>query len=188
MQNFAFPYFSRDIAEFWRRWHISLSTWLKDYLYIPLGGNRGGMVRTNINLMATMLLGGLWHGASWNFVLWGGLHGFYLILNKIIRRYKAQRKSRRVINYLYNMKTTLKEEIKKNRELMGVIKESKDDKVNLSLAAAYEVIVAADEELGSSLSDWIKNNAKTTSVVLNHNVITPSDVLTAPGKVTSLGK
>jgi len=86
------------------------------------------------------------------------------------------------------MKTTLKEQTDRTKELMGVIKESKDDKVNLSLAAAYEAIVAADEELGASLSDWIKNNAKTTSVVLNHNVITPSDVLTAPGKVTSLGK
>ena len=98
IENFNQPYFSKSPTEFWSRWHISLSTWLKDYLYIPLGGNQAGLVRTNINLMATMLLGGLWHGASWNFVLWGGLHGFYLILNKIIRRYKAQRKSRRVIN------------------------------------------------------------------------------------------
>tara|TARA_R110000824_G_scaffold112198_1_gene261276 strand:- start:147 stop:413 length:267 start_codon:yes stop_codon:yes gene_type:complete len=82
------------------------------------------------------------------------------------------------------MKSTLKEEIKKNRELMGVIKESKDDKVNLSLAAAYEAIVAADEELGASLSDWIKNNAKTTSVVLNHNVIMP----TGPGVIVPATK
>lgn len=76
--NFREPYFSRNITEFWRRWHISLSNWLRDYLYISLGGNRRGLKRTYVNLMITMLLGGLWHGASWNFVLWGGLHGFYL--------------------------------------------------------------------------------------------------------------
>jgi D-alanyl-lipoteichoic acid acyltransferase DltB (MBOAT superfamily) len=78
MRNFHHPYFARNISEFWQRWHISLSTWLRDYLYIPLGGNRKGHGRTAINLMITMLLGGLWHGASWNFVLWGALHGTYL--------------------------------------------------------------------------------------------------------------
>ncbi len=79
MQNFNQPYFAANISEFWRRWHISLSTWLRDYLYIPLGGNRGGLFNTNRNLMLTMLLGGLWHGAAWSFVVWGGLHGLYLI-------------------------------------------------------------------------------------------------------------
>jgi alginate O-acetyltransferase complex protein AlgI len=74
-KNFDSPYKSASITEFWRRWHISLSVWLRDYLYIPLGGNRGGTVRTYRNLMLTMLLGGLWHGASWNFVIWGGIHG-----------------------------------------------------------------------------------------------------------------
>lgn len=83
MKNFEQPYFSRNITEFWRRWHISLSTWLKDYLYISLGGNRKGNYRTYINLMITMLLGGLWHGASWNFVIWGGLHGLYLAVHKV---------------------------------------------------------------------------------------------------------
>jgi alginate O-acetyltransferase complex protein AlgI len=78
MRNFRHPYFAANISEFWQRWHISLSTWLRDYLYIPLGGNRKGPRRTYINLMLTMLLGGLWHGASWNFVIWGGLHGVYL--------------------------------------------------------------------------------------------------------------
>lgn len=77
--NFREPYLSRNITEFWRRWHISLSDWLRDYLYIPLGGNRHGGRRTLINLMLTMLLGGLWHGASWNFVIWGALHGAFLI-------------------------------------------------------------------------------------------------------------
>ncbi len=81
--NFRSPYQSKNITEFWRRWHISLSSWLRDYLYIPLGGNRKGVVRTYINLMLTMLLGGLWHGASWNFIMWGGLHGIALAIHKI---------------------------------------------------------------------------------------------------------
>ncbi|GAB4546760.1 MAG: MBOAT family protein [Pleurocapsa sp.] len=80
--NFDFPYFSNSITEFWRRWHISLSTWLRDYLYIPLGGNRGSKLFTYRNLMLTMLLGGLWHGAGWNFVIWGGLHGIALIAHR----------------------------------------------------------------------------------------------------------
>lgn len=81
--NFAQPYLSRNITEFWRRWHISLSNWLRDYLYIPLGGNRRGTARIYVNLMATMLLGGLWHGASWNFVVWGGLHGLFLVVHRL---------------------------------------------------------------------------------------------------------
>jgi len=79
--NFNSPYKAGNIIDFWRRWHMTLSRFLRDYLYIPLGGNRKGPVRRQINLMLTMLLGGLWHGASWNFVLWGGLHGVYLMLN-----------------------------------------------------------------------------------------------------------
>ncbi|MEO5372043.1 MAG: MBOAT family protein [Magnetococcus sp. DMHC-1] len=79
--NFASPYKAVNIIEFWRRWHITLSNFLRDYLYIPLGGNRQGRMRRHINLMLTMLLGGLWHGASWNFVAWGGLHGLYLVIN-----------------------------------------------------------------------------------------------------------
>jgi len=77
-QNFDSPYTSTSIQDFWRRWHMTLSRWLRDYLYIPLGGNRGGSFRTYFNLMLTMLLGGLWHGAAWTFVVWGGIHGFYL--------------------------------------------------------------------------------------------------------------
>jgi alginate O-acetyltransferase complex protein AlgI len=92
MENFNQPYLARNITEFWRRWHISLSTWLRDYLYIPLGGNRRGPGRTYLNLMTTMLLGGLWHGANWTFVVWGGLHGLYLAAHKAIfgRREKAE--------------------------------------------------------------------------------------------------
>jgi alginate O-acetyltransferase complex protein AlgI len=80
--NFDSPYQSSSITEFWRRWHISLSSWLKDYLYITLGGNRKGKVRQYVNLMITMLLGGLWHGAAWKFVVWGGIHGFILAVEK----------------------------------------------------------------------------------------------------------
>jgi len=82
IQNFDSPYQADSITDFWRRWHISLSTWLRDYLYIPLGGNRRGGARTYVNLMAVMLLGGLWHGASWNFVLWGAIHGGMLAFER----------------------------------------------------------------------------------------------------------
>ena len=83
--NFNSPYKSENISEFWRRWHMTLSRWLRDYLYIPLGGNRKGKVRQYANNFATMLLGGLWHGAHWNFVIWGALHGLYLIINQVFR-------------------------------------------------------------------------------------------------------
>ena len=84
--NFRFPYAAIGFSDFWRRWHITLSSWLRDYLYIPLGGNRHGEARTWFALMATMLLGGLWHGASWTFVAWGGLHGVYLWAERVLRR------------------------------------------------------------------------------------------------------
>jgi alginate O-acetyltransferase complex protein AlgI len=83
--NFNSPYQSSSITEFWRRWHISLSTWLRDYLYISLGGNRKGRIRTYINLLITMLLGGLWHGAAFRFIVWGALHGIALALDKFIK-------------------------------------------------------------------------------------------------------
>ena len=81
MANFASPYLATSFRDFWHRWHISLSEWLRDYLYVPLGGNRGGLAGTLRNLMITMLLGGLWHGAGWNFVIWGFLHGLFLVSN-----------------------------------------------------------------------------------------------------------
>ncbi|MBU0490177.1 MAG: MBOAT family protein, partial [Bacteroidetes bacterium] len=79
MRNFAFPYFSRDIAEFWRRWHISLSTWFRDYLYIPLGGSRGGMAMKIRNTFAIFIVSGFWHGANWTFVIWGALNAIYFL-------------------------------------------------------------------------------------------------------------
>ncbi|MDH5561243.1 MAG: MBOAT family protein, partial [Deltaproteobacteria bacterium] len=81
-ENFRLPYISRSIIEFWRRWHISLSSWLRDYLYIPLGGSRKGSLRTYINLSITMVLGGLWHGAAWNFIIWGAIQGIALMINR----------------------------------------------------------------------------------------------------------
>lgn len=88
--NFFSPYKSRNIIEFWRRWHITLSRFLRDYLYIPLGGNRKGNARRHINLFVTMLLGGMWHGAGWTFIIWGGLHGLYLVLNHVWQRLCGQ--------------------------------------------------------------------------------------------------
>jgi len=85
-ENFDMPYLATSITEFWRRWHMTLSQWLRDYLYVPLGGNRRGALRTYVNLLVTMLLGGLWHGASWTFVFWGLLHGVGLAVHKFVRR------------------------------------------------------------------------------------------------------
>lgn len=85
MENFNTPYFSRSIKEFWRRWHISLSSWFRDYLYIPLGGNRCTKIRKYFNVMVTFLVSGLWHGASWNYVLWGGLHGAYQVIGEVLQ-------------------------------------------------------------------------------------------------------
>jgi len=85
MRNFAYPYFSRDIAEFWRRWHISLSSWFKDYLYIPLGGSRGGQLMQLRNVFAIFLVSGFWHGANWTFIVWGGLNALYFIPQMLLK-------------------------------------------------------------------------------------------------------
>ena len=89
LQNFNLPYFSKSITEFWRKWHMSLSYWLRDYLYIELGGNRHGILKTYRNLMLTMLLGGLWHGSNWTFIIWGGIHGLALSIEKFVKSKKA---------------------------------------------------------------------------------------------------
>ena len=91
--NFDFPYISRSLSEFWRRWHISLSTWLRDYLYFPLGGNRKGKIRTYVNLMTVMTLGGLWHGAAWSYAVWGIYHGFGLAVERFFGFDKSKKKS-----------------------------------------------------------------------------------------------
>ncbi len=90
MENFNTPYFATSIADFWHRWHISLSTWFRDYVYIPLGGNRKGKARKYLNIMITFLLSGLWHGAAWSFVLWGALHGIYQIVGDLIKPLKEK--------------------------------------------------------------------------------------------------
>ena len=89
-ENFDFPYLSRSITEFWRRWHLSLSAWLRDYLYIPLGGNRMGSGRTYVNLFLVMFLGGLWHGAEWKFAMWGTLHGVFLAAERFLSRRRGK--------------------------------------------------------------------------------------------------
>ncbi len=111
-ENFHSPYRATSIREFWRRWHISLSTWLRDYLYIPLGGNRKGKGRQYLNLMLTMLLGGLWHGASWNFVVWGGFHGIGLAVHRFVsERWPAAdgkgNPTRKLIGWLITMQLVL---------------------------------------------------------------------------------
>ena len=88
MENFKQPFFSKSISEFWRRWHISLSSWLRDYVYISLGGNRCSKIRRYLNIMATFLISGLWHGASWHFVVWGGLQGVFIIISDLMKPLK----------------------------------------------------------------------------------------------------
>jgi alginate O-acetyltransferase complex protein AlgI len=106
-ENFNMPYLARSVTEFWRRWHITLSQWLRDYVYVSLGGNREGPARTYVNLMLTMLLGGLWHGASWNFVVWGFLHGLALALHRAWRARMGERQIpdalARVLTFLFTM-------------------------------------------------------------------------------------
>jgi hypothetical protein len=102
LENFNYPYISRNIQEFWRRWHISLSQWFKDYLYIPLGGNRKGGIRTYINLLTVFFLTGLWHGASWNFIFWGIFHGLFLIIERLGLK-KFLEKIPKILQHFYTM-------------------------------------------------------------------------------------
>ena len=102
LENFNYPYISRNIQEFWRRWHISLSQWFKDYLYIPLGGNRKGKIRTYINLLIVFFLTGLWHGSSWNFIFWGIFHGVFLIIERLGLK-KVLEKTPKILQHLYTM-------------------------------------------------------------------------------------
>ena len=104
-QNFTEPYLSRNITEFWRRWHISLSSWLRDYLYIPLGGNRGSRSATYRNLMIVMLLGGLWHGASWNFIVWGGAHGLALAVHRSWQQHRGRSDGARRFDLVHRIAT-----------------------------------------------------------------------------------
>jgi alginate O-acetyltransferase complex protein AlgI len=103
MTNFNFPYIAQTFSEFWRRWHISLSTWLRDYLYVPLGGNKAGTVRTYVNILIVMFLGGLWHGAAWSYAVWGTVHGLFLVVERPFLRssfYTSGRTAIRVLRVL----------------------------------------------------------------------------------------
>lgn len=104
-ENFRTPYKSRSMTEFWHRWHMSLSSWLRDYLYIPLGGNRKGRLRTYLNLFLTMLIGGLWHGAAWTYVIWGGLHGLALTLERFFKQYIRLPEKNILINFICTLVT-----------------------------------------------------------------------------------
>jgi alginate O-acetyltransferase complex protein AlgI len=90
MTNFNAPYLAKNISDFWRRWHISLSTWFKDYLYIPLGGNRVGPVRLYVNFFLVFLISGIWHGAAWTYIVWGALHGFYQVVGMLKKKYLSK--------------------------------------------------------------------------------------------------
>ncbi len=103
LENFNYPYISKSIREFWRRWHISLSTWFKEYLYIPLGGNRKGKIRTYINLFIVFFCTGLWHGASWNFVIWGMWHGLFSVLERLGLEKILQKDKTAVLSHIYTL-------------------------------------------------------------------------------------
>lgn len=103
MENFNYPYLARSVQEFWRRWHISLSTWFMEYLYIPLGGNRKGKIRTYINLLIVFLITGLWHGSSWNFIVWGVFHGMFLVIERIGFGKLLQQNKYKLLNNLYTI-------------------------------------------------------------------------------------
>lgn len=103
MENFNYPYISRSIKEFWRRWHISLSTWFKEYLYIPLGGNRKGKKRTYLNLICVFFMTGLWHGASWNFIAWGLFHGIFLVIERLWLGDLLKKNKFKALNHIYTI-------------------------------------------------------------------------------------
>ena len=100
MLNFETPYFSKSLSEFWRRWHISLSSWFRDYVYIPLGGSRVSETKVSFNIMVTFLLSGLWHGANWTFILWGALHGLVVVIEKQILTVTNHLKNNFVIDFM----------------------------------------------------------------------------------------
>lgn len=103
MENFNLPYISTSITEFWRRWHISLSTWFKEYLYIPLGGNRKGKIRTYINLSIVFFATGFWHGAAWNFIAWGLYNGFFLVIERIKLKELLDKNKLKILNHIYSL-------------------------------------------------------------------------------------
>lgn len=122
MENFNYPYISSSIKEFWRRWHISLSTWFREYLYIPLGGNRKGMARTYVNLFVVFLATGLWHGAGGNFVLWGMFHGFFIVIERAFLGKVLEKNPVKPFNHLYTMLVVVVGWLMFRVEKLGVIR------------------------------------------------------------------
>jgi alginate O-acetyltransferase complex protein AlgI len=114
-ENFNFPYISKSITEFWKRWHISLGNWMRNYLYIPLGGNKAGKYATYFNLWLVFLLSGIWHGAGWNYLIWGAFHGFFLVIERLFLQKYLKRTSAIIYTFivvtigwvLFKMKTFL---------------------------------------------------------------------------------
>jgi D-alanyl-lipoteichoic acid acyltransferase DltB (MBOAT superfamily) len=191
-ENFRRPYLSASITEFWRRWHMTLSRWLRDYIYISLGGNRRGRARTYANLMATMLLGGLWHGANWNFVIWGGYHGAVLAIERAVWGREAKKGSVRIpltvltfgitcVGWVFFRAKTLSGALyvvsqmfsgESGSWLLGPVE------INLALAA---LLVALAEEywsvltrLGSQAPLWVRT-AATVAALLAIELFTASD-------------
>ena len=107
VENFNLPYISQSITEFWRRWHISLSTWFKEYLYIPLGGNRKGIIRTYINLIIVFLATGIWHGADWNFIAWGLYNGFFVVIERIKLKELLDKNKFKILNHIYSLRVVI---------------------------------------------------------------------------------
>jgi len=181
-QNFNYPYAAIGFSDFWKRWHITLSSWLKDYLYIPLGGNRHGIVRTYYAVMLTMLLGGLWHGANWTFVAWGGLHGLYLWIEKYLNdrkknqihtnNYTAETKKTGIIGFFYAVLTFFLVNItwvffrsesfsKAWQILLSMFGNGTDDKPLLTTLAILKVLVIIPAIL---IIHWLMRNTKVLDV------------------------
>ena len=175
-ENFRRPYLSASITEFWRRWHMTLSRWLRDYIYISLGGNRKGAIRTYANLMATMLLGGLWHGASWNFVIWGGFHGLLLAIERAVWGRKEiqgfARAPLTVLTFLlvcigwvfFRAKTLAESSFVIRQMFTATAGKSVLTTVQLRLAVAT-LIVALAEEYGGALTKLANSPAWVRTVV-----------------------
>ncbi len=153
VENFNQPYISQSITEFWRRWHISLSNWLRDYLYIPLGGNRGSVIKTYRNLFLTMLLGGLWHGANWTFIAWGAYHGTVLAIERLLG-VKAAFENFNIMRWLFTLLLVM----------LGWIV-FRADSINSALALYQGLINLTDLPLSSSMQSQVNDLQLFTLVV-----------------------
>lgn len=179
-KNFNQPYKATSVANFWKRWHISLSSWLRDYLYIPLGGNRKGRFRTEVNLMITMLLGGLWHGASWHFLVWGGLNGIGIVIYKMWSKISPYEKSKHWAVRLWKIFFTFQfitftriwfrsESMEKANQLMDQIAHAFHVSVIPDVLATYKLVFLV--MLLGYVMHWISDRWKLS--ILNWFIRTP---------------